>query len=55
MNEQETRTNLILPTIQEAGWDKIEIKDFIYGGLIIGILAPLISVLWCLFVFNNWL
>ena len=34
---------------------QIEIKDFIYGGLIIGILAPLISVLWCLFVFNNWL
>ncbi len=34
---------------------KIEIKDFISGGLIIGILAPLISVLWCIFVFNNWL
>ena len=24
MNEQETRTNLILPAIQEAGWGKIE-------------------------------
>jgi len=34
---------------------KIDIKDFISGGLIIGILAPLISVLWCLFVFNTWL
>ena len=34
---------------------KIAMKDFISGGLIIGILAPLISVLWCIFVFNNWL
>ena len=34
---------------------KISIKDFISGGIIIGILAPLISVLWCFFVFNNWL
>ncbi|MCH7764176.1 MAG: hypothetical protein IIB95_10620 [Candidatus Marinimicrobia bacterium] len=24
MNEQETRTNLILPAIQEAGWGKID-------------------------------
>lgn len=34
---------------------KLEMKDFLEGGLITGILAPIISVLWCIFVFNNWL
>ena len=34
---------------------KFAMKDFLSGGIIIGILAPAISVLWCIFVFNNWL
>lgn len=35
--------------------DKLTIKDFLSGGVVIGIIAPIVSVLWCLFVFKNWL
>ena len=35
--------------------DKITIRDFVSRGVVIGILAPVVSVLWCIFVFNNWL
>lgn len=35
--------------------EKLTIKDFISGGLVIGIIAPIVSVIWCKVVFNNWL
>ena len=35
--------------------EKLTIKDFISCGVVIGLLAPILSVLWCYIVFNNWL
>jgi len=35
--------------------EKLTIKDFISGGLVIGLIAPIVSVVWCIIVFNNWL
>ena len=35
--------------------EKLTIKDFLTGGVVIGIIAPIVSVFWCLFVFKNWL
>ena len=35
--------------------EKLTIRDFLTGGIIIGIIAPIASVIWCVIVFNNWL
>jgi sodium-dependent dicarboxylate transporter 2/3/5 len=35
--------------------EKLAIKDFISGGVVIGVIAPIVSVIWCIIVFNNWL
>ncbi len=35
--------------------EKLTIRDFLTSGIIIGIIAPIASVIWCVIVFNNWL
>jgi len=35
--------------------EKLTIKDFLTGGIVIGLIAPILSVIWCIIVFNNWL